>query len=261
MTTPKLTKRGLPRKPRGKPVAAIHAAVRSDAIRKGHKVRKAKKLLAGTGVEIDDLPSGLLPSGTGACTADATGYEDADDLEDAQILEDYFASAPPPLVPAVRPADDPPSAIQGRPAAKKRRVVYSRIAAEAICQRIAEGEPLQQICALPYMPTPGQALGWLRHHEDFRQMYEEARILQADFLADKMLGLAQAALDADPKQAQKFQVAAGILAKQAEWRAPRRFGSKVQLDIVETPKTPNEVREEIKRLQSELGVPEPRRIH
>jgi hypothetical protein len=93
-------------------------------------------------------------------------------------------------------------------------------------------------------------------------MYDVARELQADFLADKMLGLASAALADDPKEAVKYRVAADILTKQAEWRAPRKFGSKMQLEVSEAPKTSEQIKAEILQLEEDLGMrPAEKRVH
>ena len=110
------------------------------------------------------------------------------------------------------------------------------------------------------MPTAQQLLAWARTNPAFKALYDEALTLQADYVANLMLGLAQRVLD-DPKDAAAVRVAADILAKQAEWRAPRKFGPRMDLTVTEAAKTPEQIRSEALALQEELGIPEEKRIH
>lgn len=140
---------------------------------------------------------------------------------------------------------------------KTRPVAFSRGLAERICELIAIGHPLQTICALPNMPTVTQVIKWIRRYAKFEEIYEQARILQADYLADEALVIA-AEMRAQPRRFGALKAAADLLAKQAEWRAPRKYGPKMELNVAERPKTPDEIKAEIARLRDELGVPKGR---
>lgn len=49
-----------------------------------------------------------------------------------------------------------------------------------ICERIANGESLREICKSEGMPSRATALRWLRVHEEFRDQYAQAKEGQAD---------------------------------------------------------------------------------
>lgn len=158
-------------------------------------------------------------------------------------------------------AVEPPSTSTEEPgqAASKAPVRYTLAIADKICQLLAVGQPMQKICAMPAMPSVNQVQAWARKMPKFREMLEEARMLQADYVADEMLMIAQELRTTTvPGRASALRAAADLLCKQAEWRAPRKYGPKMDLTLNERPKTPDEIRAEIVRLRSELGVPEGR---
>ena len=55
---------------------------------------------------------------------------------------------------------------------------------EAICHRIAEGEPLTKICKDDGMPHYITVLRWRHEHEEFRNDYARAREDAADTLLE-----------------------------------------------------------------------------
>ena len=70
---------------------------------------------------------------------------------------------------------------------------YSRALAEAICDRLANGESLTSIGRDPPMPCYGTILRWVRQFPEFADLYVEARQMQADYLFDEARDVAQAA--------------------------------------------------------------------
>jgi hypothetical protein len=92
-------------------------------------------------------------------------------------------------------------------------------------------------------------------HPEFRQAYELARIKQADALADKMLDLAERALN-DPHGAHGYRCAADILRWQAAVRAPRKYSDRLrqEIEVAELPKSGEEVQERIRELERKLGI-------
>ncbi len=95
--------------------------------------------------------------------------------------------------------------------------------ADTICQRLALGESLRQICRDEGMPDRMTVIRWKSDHPEFRIQYARAREDQADTYAE--LGL-EAALNADDP-------AKGCLAFDAyRWAAgklkPGTYGDKVQ---------------------------------
>lgn len=62
--------------------------------------------------------------------------------------------------------------------------------ADAICERIADGESLRTICDSEDMPAKSTVFRWLAASEPFRDQYAHAREAQADSLVDDMLDIA-----------------------------------------------------------------------
>ena len=62
----------------------------------------------------------------------------------------------------------PPRAKAGR------KSTYTRAAAEAWCDLIAEGATLREAGRHPGLPDPPMVYRWLRNHPEFRQMYKAA---------------------------------------------------------------------------------------
>ena len=67
---------------------------------------------------------------------------------------------------------------------------YSAETADAICERLIEGESLRAICASEGMPAASTVCRWLANNEAFRKQYAHAREAQADTLADESLDIA-----------------------------------------------------------------------
>ena len=67
---------------------------------------------------------------------------------------------------------------------------YSAEIAEAICDRLVDGESLRAICADPAMPARATVFRWLASNQEFRQLYVLARQCQAEDLAFEILEIA-----------------------------------------------------------------------
>jgi hypothetical protein len=76
-----------------------------------------------------------------------------------------------------------------------RRSTFDAKVATVICERLAEGQSLRQICKDKDMPGLGAVFSWLARHPDFASQYARAREEQADALADEITDIA----DADPQ--------------------------------------------------------------
>lgn len=71
----------------------------------------------------------------------------------------------------------------------------------AIVDRIANGESLMKICKSPDMPSRTSIYKWLRQHEAFAALMAQARLDQADSLADDILAIADnPRIEADHKR-------------------------------------------------------------
>ena len=100
---------------------------------------------------------------------------------------------------------------------------YCRDVAEAICQRIAEGEALTSICDEYGMPCFSTVFSWARRFPEFAQMMRDAREAQATWYCDKGWGLA---MEATPQTAYLTEVRLKQLRWMAGCMAPRVYGAK-----------------------------------
>lgn len=67
---------------------------------------------------------------------------------------------------------------------------YTSEIADKICHRLAEGESLRAICRDDEMPGRETVRVWLSVHPEFKGKFDEARILQAEGLADELMEIA-----------------------------------------------------------------------
>ena len=97
---------------------------------------------------------------------------------------------------------------------------------DEICQRIAEGQSLAEICRSEGMPTYRQVFYWLTKNEDFANNYARAREAQADADADAIGDMAnQVRLGLlDPSAA---RVAIDAYKWTAGVRKPKKYGNKI----------------------------------
>jgi hypothetical protein len=70
---------------------------------------------------------------------------------------------------------------------RRARHDFSPEIAESICNRIADGESLRQICQDRGMPARSTIFGWLEEHEEFASRYALARRIQIEDLMDEIL--------------------------------------------------------------------------
>jgi len=100
--------------------------------------------------------------------------------------------------------------------------------ADAICERLMDGESLRQICAGPEMPDRSTILRWMADDEAFAAKCARARELQADLMDDKILEVADACTP-ESAAADRVKISA------YQWRAsklkPKVYGDKQQLEV------------------------------
>jgi hypothetical protein len=68
--------------------------------------------------------------------------------------------------------------------------LYTPELAATICERIASGESLKGICREEGMPSHVAVLRWALTIPEFRNLYTQAREMQAEILADELLEIA-----------------------------------------------------------------------
>ena len=67
---------------------------------------------------------------------------------------------------------------------------YDRKTANLICNLLARGQSLRQICALDSMPHRDTVYEWIREHKEFSDHYTRSRQLQEDEYFDFMRDIA-----------------------------------------------------------------------
>lgn len=67
---------------------------------------------------------------------------------------------------------------------------YCQEVADAICERLADGESLRSICLDDAMPSKASVFRWLGIHKEFSDQYARAREEQAEAFADEMVAIA-----------------------------------------------------------------------
>jgi hypothetical protein len=116
------------------------------------------------------------------------------------------------------------------------QVVYSEELAREICERIAEGGKLGEICAAADIPSRQTVYRWFLRYPEFAQMYGRARQLRALHRADQIDGLIASVIagELDPNAA---RVAIQALQWQAAREDPKGFAeqSTTNMNLSATP--------------------------
>lgn len=107
---------------------------------------------------------------------------------------------------------------------------------DLICQRIADGGTLEEICSTPGFPTISILGRWMREDKEFKGRVAEARALRAEVLKEMVLAQADQAI-ADASEDQVVQ-AHKLKVESLKWVAsvdsPERFGSKTKVETSST---------------------------
>ena len=74
---------------------------------------------------------------------------------------------------------------------------FTQEKADAICERLIEGESLRSICRDDDMPHPVTVFRWLDANESFRNQYARARSSQAERMAEEILQIADTPVDGE----------------------------------------------------------------
>ena len=139
---------------------------------------------------------------------------------------------------------------RGRPS------TYSEKAADEICARLSDGEPLRQICRDDRMPAWRTVYSWLEANEDFSARFARARNLGFDAIAEEALEIADTPAEgesrkvrADGKEEVTHEDMLGHRKLQIETRLkllakwdPKRYGEKMKQEITGEDGGPLEIR-------------------
>ncbi len=125
-----------------------------------------------------------------------------------------------------------------------RQSEYTQEVADAICERIADGESLRSICTGEEMPNKSTVFRWLEALPDFATKYARAREFQADSMADDIVDIAdtpQIGVKTKTNEKGEVETTEGdmiehrklrIAARQwtAEKLRPKKYGPKLEID-------------------------------
>jgi hypothetical protein len=96
-----------------------------------------------------------------------------------------------------------------------------------VCEQIAAGKSLREICAADGFPAPSTICLWLKDDAAFAEHYAHARERQADHFADEIIEIA------DKAQAADYNVAR-LRVDARKWKAaklaPKKYGEKLDLN-------------------------------
>jgi hypothetical protein len=118
---------------------------------------------------------------------------------------------------------------------------YTPELTQAICDQLASGKSLRQICAAPDMPDRHTVRRWVVQHPEFREQYEAARLLWADELFEQIAEIStQARRIAEEAEVKGLNAHATVAALREEIRAlmwvcgrlaPHRYGDRVVTEV------------------------------
>ena len=112
-----------------------------------------------------------------------------------------------------------------------RKPEYTPDTGISICDRLCEGQSLRTICKDEDMPSIGTVMRWLAHpgaeFDIFRKQYEEARLAQAETLADEITAIA----DDESKNVQVQRLRVDARKWVASKLKPKKYGDKTAVDV------------------------------
>lgn len=106
--------------------------------------------------------------------------------------------------------------------------LYSDELAETICERLANGEPLLEICQTPGFPNDATVYRWLEKHVSFREQYARSREVQADRKFDEAWIIAR---DATVETAQVARLQVDTIRWQTGKMAPKKYGDLKRVEM------------------------------
>lgn len=143
-----------------------------------------------------------------------------------------------------------------------RKDSYTQKIADEICERIAQGEPLRQICRDEGMPAWRTVYDWINKYEDFSTAIARARELGYDAIAEETLDIADEGtndwmeklgadgqpigwqLNGEHVQRSKLRIETRLKLL-AKW-SPKKYGDKQQVEMSGQLATSNMTEEEIR---------------
>lgn len=103
------------------------------------------------------------------------------------------------------------------------------VAMERICDRIAAGEHLRDICADPWMPSRVSIFDWVRSDPELRRQYQRALEVRTDLRSERIDSYTRD-LIAGKITAEAARVAIDAQKWLASKECPRRYGRQAQIE-------------------------------
>ena len=106
---------------------------------------------------------------------------------------------------------------------------YTDAIADEICERLADGESLRNICLDKKMPARSTVFRWLSLHPTFSDQYAKAKEAQAELLADEIVGISDGA-DSQENDVQRDRLRVDARKWVASKLLAKKYGDKVQTE-------------------------------
>lgn len=145
---------------------------------------------------------------------------------------------------------------------------YDDALALSICERIASGESVRQICMDEEMPAQSTVYKWLIDHEGFSEKYARAREVQAEFLAEEIIHIADdssgdliSGEDGEERVNTEFVARSRLRVDARKWYAskvaPKKYGDRVthEQNITITDLTDEELDRRLQELTNAQSQP------
>jgi hypothetical protein len=104
---------------------------------------------------------------------------------------------------------------------------FSQEIADRICEELASGKSMRQVCSVKGMPNRETVRRWELENEEFAAKCARAREVQADVLLDEMEDIEDRTISGEI-----HPVAARAVLSSKQWRAaklaPKRYGDKIE---------------------------------
>lgn len=138
---------------------------------------------------------------------------------------------------------------------QKRKAHYCKRIADQICEHVALGLPLSMALTAtgPLAPTVVTFWRWTKEYPELKADYEEALRFQANMHADRILEIGLKASKGEGAPASQ-RLAMDAFKWHAEMRDPQQYSPKGAQNVPIPPKNIKEMREEVDRLEKDLGI-------
>ena len=128
-----------------------------------------------------------------------------------------------------------------------RKSTYDEVTARRICEDIASGRNLSDVCRQAWAPSRATIHKWFGEHEDFRRMVDAARILGCHVIAEEIISISDEEVK-DSAEASRQRTRC----ENRRWLVgklyPQMFGDKVSIDVTQK----GDARESEKRADERL---------